>query len=380
MHGLMPLFTNIGMEPMSESTPLSSSSSATQAEMQAVVVTSPGIVSLLTQPTPDRTASDVLIRPVLVGICGTDLDIIDGTIDPEFVRYPITLGHEWSGVVVEAPTSLGESGAANSGSPQLLVGDRVVVEGIVPCGHCAPCKAGNTNRCENYDEFGFTRHGAMGEYVAAPRHLVHLLAPGVSMESGALVEPAAVVLRGLLRAAPQPGERVLVIGDGTVALLAATMIRLWSPGHVTMLGRRAEQRELAIVAGVDSFETNPEILGGAFDIVIEAAGAADAVATASKAVNRGGRIVLLGFPGHGVSVPLAIDDIVNGDLTITGSFGYTSSAWAHVVALLNAGNLDLGFLVTHRYPLEKFADAIATLRNSSGQRGKVLLAVTSSAS
>ncbi|MBA8829634.1 zinc-dependent alcohol dehydrogenase [Alpinimonas psychrophila] len=338
--------------------------------IRAVVVTSPEEVALGTRIAPDCGTNDVLIRPVVVGICGTDLDIIDGSIDPEFVRYPVTLGHEWSGVVVEAP-------APGAGTSHLSAGDRVVVEGIVPCGHCAPCKAGDTNRCENYDEFGFTRHGAMAELLAAPRHLVHRLDRGVSMESGALVEPAAVVIRGLLRASPQPGERILIIGDGTVALLAATIIQLWSPGHVTMLGRRSEQAALAATAGVDSFETDPERISQDFDVVVEAAGAADAVTTAVASANRGGRIVLLGFPGHGVTVPLPIDDIVNGDLTMAGSFGYTSSAWAHVVALLNAGRLDFTFLVTHRYPLAKFAEAISALRHSTGQRGKVILDISS---
>jgi 2-desacetyl-2-hydroxyethyl bacteriochlorophyllide A dehydrogenase len=313
----------------------------------------------------------------VVGICGTDLDIVDGTIDPGFVRYPVTLGHEWSGIVTDIATQ--SASAVGDDHAQLSIGDRVVVEGIVPCGHCVPCKAGDTNRCENYDEFGFTRHGAMGALIVAPRHLVHRLSPDVSFESGALVEPAAVVLRGLLRASPQPGERVLIIGDGTVALLAATIIQLWSPRHVTVLGRRPEQSSLALLAGVDVFTTDAESLRQDFDIVIEAAGAADAVTTALRCVSRGGRLVLLGFPGHGVKVPLAIDDIVNGDVTIAGSFGYTSAAWAHVVALLNSGRLNLGYLVTHRFPLDKFAEAIETLRHAPGQRGKVLLDVSSPA-
>jgi 2-desacetyl-2-hydroxyethyl bacteriochlorophyllide A dehydrogenase len=362
---------------MSNSEVSSTTAPDMRERIRAVIVTEPGHVGLTERELPAPRGGEVLIRPVMVGICGTDLDIIDGTIDPEFVRYPVTLGHEWSGIVTGVPAH--DPSGIGDQTEHLSIGDRVVVEGIVPCGHCSPCKAGDTNRCENYDEFGFTRHGAMGELIVAPWHLVHRLSSDVSFESGALVEPAAVVLRGLLRAAPQPGERVLIIGDGTVALLAATIIQLWSPRHVTVLGRRPEQSSLAQLAGVDHFATDAESVGEDFDIVVEAAGAADAVTTALRCVSRGGRLILLGFPGHGVKVPLAVDDIVNGDLTIAGSFGYTSAAWAHVVALLNSGRLDLGYLVTHRFPLDKFAEAIETLRQSPGQRGKVLLDVSSSA-
>jgi 2-desacetyl-2-hydroxyethyl bacteriochlorophyllide A dehydrogenase len=330
--------------------------------VQAVTVLSPGNIALEVRPAPATTAGDVLIRPQVVGICGTDLDIIDGRIDPEYVRYPIILGHEWSGVVVDPGLT-----------PELKPGDRVVVEGIVPCGHCSACMAGDTNRCETYDEFGFVRDGAMTELLVAPSRLVHRLAPSVSRESGALVEPASVAMRALLRAEPQPGQRVLVIGDGTIALLAARLVRLWSPSWVAMIGHRSEQSDLAQLAGIDQYETDPVLIDGSFDLVIEAAGSISATELVVPALKRGGKAMLLGFPGHEVDVPIPIDDIVNGDLTIIGSFAYTSTAWRHIVTLLNSGRLDLDFLVTHRFGLHNWANAIETLRHSTGKRGKVII-------
>ena len=82
---------------------------------------------------------------------------------------------------------------------------------------------------------------------------------------------------------------------------------------------------------------------------------------------------MLGFPGHGVTVPVAIDDVVNHDLTISGSFAYTSAARAKVVALLNTGRLDFGFIVTHRFGFDRATDAINVLRHGTGTRGKVLI-------
>jgi L-iditol 2-dehydrogenase len=330
--------------------------------VRALVVAAPGQVGLEQRPDVSPGPGEVLIAPAAVGMCGTDLDIIDGTIDPAFVRYPIVLGHEWAGRVVG-----GDGGPAP--------GTRVVVEGVVPCGRCGECARGDTNRCERYDEFGFTRDGAAADLLVAPARLVHPLAEDVSFESGALVEPAAVCYRALERARPAPGERVLVVGDGTVALLTAMLARLWTPAAVTMLGARPAQAALAELAGVDTFTTGPAEAGANHDLVVEAAGAAAATAAALAAPRRGGRVVILGFPGQGVTVPLDVDGLVNADVTVSGSFSYTSAAWARVAGLLRAGRLDLGGLVTHRFPLERHADAIEALRTPTGARGKVLVEI-----
>jgi len=90
------------------------------------------------------------------------------------------------------------------------------------------------------------------------------------------------------------------------------------------------------------------------------------------------RVLLLGLAGNGVKAGLPIDDVVNNDLMITASFGYTSAAWAEVTGLLSAGQLSLGALITHRFPLDRYADAYATLRRGTGPRGKVLIEVTAS--
>jgi 2-desacetyl-2-hydroxyethyl bacteriochlorophyllide A dehydrogenase len=334
--------------------------------LRALVVRRPGDVLLEERPEPAAGPGEMLVRPTLVGICGTDLDIIGGTIDPSFVRYPIALGHEWTGVV-QTVTPDTESATA---------GARVVVEGVVPCGHCAQCVAGDTNRCATYDEFGFTRDGAATGLLAVPSRLVHVVADSVPAESAVLVEPAAVVLRALSRAALMPGQRILVIGDGTVGLLAARLARLWSPASVTLLGLRKDQSGLAAAAGVDEFRTDPLAAGESFDVVVEAAGSTDSVRTALSAPSRGGTVVLLGYPGKDASVPLHVDDVVNGDVRIVGSFSYTSTIWRQMVALLNSGQLDLSFLVTHRFALQDWESAISTLRTSPGARAKVVLEIT----
>ena len=203
---------------------------------RALVVRRPGEVVLEERDFPAPGPDAVLIRPDTVGLCGTDLDIVAGRVDPAYTRYPLVLGHEWSGTVA-GPLAV-EAAAALGGV--LAAGTRVVGEGIVPCGHCPRCRAGQTNLCLTYDELGFTRDGAAASFLAVGAPLVHPLAPGVSAEDGALVEPASVVYRAL-SGIMTPGWRALVVGDGTVALLAVRLLGLWSPAEIIMLGRREGQ-------------------------------------------------------------------------------------------------------------------------------------------
>jgi threonine dehydrogenase-like Zn-dependent dehydrogenase len=333
----------------------------------ALVVTAPGQVGLEERGIPVPAPDELLIEPELVGLCGTDLEIVDGTIDPAYIRYPLVLGHEWTGTV-----AAGTGGGANGSAPP---GTRVVVEGIIGCGHCLRCRSGDTNLCETYEEIGFTRDGAAARHIAVPAGQAHRLAAGVSAEDAVLIEPASVVFRALARAGVTPGSRALVIGDGTVALLAVYLLGLWSPAQTVLLGRRDGQAALAASAGAAAFVTDPSAAGTGFDLVVEAAGANDAAVAAFAAARRGGTVVLLGLPPRGEPAPVAVDDLVNNDLTILASFGYTSSAWEDVVTLLNAGRIRPGFLVTHRFGLREWEAALTTLRGAASPRGKVLLEI-----
>lgn len=318
------------------------------------IVESPGIAIL-----PD----EVLVAPIATGICGTDLEIIEGKIDPAYVRYPIVLGHEWCGRVLNVGADV----------DSIEVGMRVVVEGIIPCGICFECVGGNTNRCTTYDEVGFTRPGAAAEQIVVKASLVHVLADSVSTESGILVEPTAVVTQGLLKVQPKQGSKVLVIGDGTIALIAAKLVHTWQPSEVHMLGLKKGQAALAKRAGVDLFMTDPS--SEKYDLIIDASGASSRISEAIRQLVRGGRLLLLGFTGPEVTTPISIDDLINGDLSIFASFGYSRTAWKETVELLNSGKLDLTFLVTHRFPLEKYGEAFEALRHAMSPRGKIVFEI-----
>jgi L-iditol 2-dehydrogenase len=332
---------------------------------RALVVEQPGRIALVERADLEPGPGEVVIAPVACGLCGTDLELLRGLVDPAFVTYPLTLGHEWSGVVR----------ALGAGVERIAVGDRVVAECIVPCGHCPRCRVGATNTCETYVELGFTREGGASDQVVVPARLVHRLASRVSLVDAALTEPTSVVMRGYEKATPSPGERILVIGDGTIALLAAHLAALWSPAEIVMRGLRPAQRELALAAGATSFSVDDERVTGAFDLVVEAAGATRAVERAIACARRGGRVLLLGLPPTDQRLELPADLLVNNDLTVAASFGYTSASWARVVSLLNARRIAPGSIVTHRFPLERFGEALRALEGGEGARGKVILEI-----
>lgn len=327
---------------------------------EALVIESPGNIGLRPAAPLTPGPGEVVVRPAHVGVCGTDLELHDGVVDPAYVKYPLVPGHEWSGVV----------SACGPGVSGVSAGDRVIGEGIVPCRVCASCARGLTNLCVTYDELGFTRAGAAASEVLVPASLLHVLPDSVSLLEAALAEPCAVAWRGIGRAAPRPGERMAVVGDGTVGLIAAHLLRLYNPGSLAVFGLRAAQEELALALGATRFSVSfpgssasPALAGG-YDLVVEAAGSPAAVERAFRLARRGGRVVLLGLAGNGVNAAFPVDDVVNGDLAVYASFGYTSAAFGEIAALLSAGRLRLGPLITHRFPLAEHAAAYETLRTA----------------
>ena len=341
--------------------------------MKAVLIERPHHADWVELETPIAGPGEVVVRSHVAGVCRTDLEMLHGGLtDPRWVHFPLVPGHEWSGTVAE----LGE------GVAEISVGDRVVCEGMIPCGRCRRCKEGETQLCLNYDQIGFTRGGGYGEYVRVPRHVVHRLPDAVSFASGALVEPAACVLRGLERGRPRPGETIGVIGIGTLGSLALKLALLYSPGALVAFGVRTEELELAErlgagatvhVAEQDAVAAVRHIVGDGLDLVLETAGAVDAIDLATRVVRPGGRVVLLGIAGEGKTLELPADRIMFGDMDVIGSCSYSTAAWSSVVRLLEHGAVDLDSIVTHRFPAQQFGEAFALMEKREGVVAKVVL-------
>ena len=334
--------------------------------MKAVVVERPNEVRYREVQEPAVGVGDVLVRSREAGLCRTDIEMMTGVFtDPRWVRFPVIPGHEWAGTVVEVGADV----------ESVHVGDRVVCEGFIVCHRCPRCRSGETHWCERIEALGFTRPGGYAELVAVPEGVVHRLPEHVSFDAGVLVEPASVVLRGLEKARPQTGEAVGVIGVGTLGALAIALLRLHAPSRIVAYGVRAEELELARALGA----TEVVLVGDGtpapdeLDLVVETAGAAVAVELATQLSRPGGRAVLLGIAGEGRALTLPSDLLVGKDMALIGSIAYPASTWSRVVGLITAGVLDLDPIVTHRFAMSDFEDAVRLMDDRRGIVAKIVL-------
>ncbi|KAB2972551.1 alcohol dehydrogenase catalytic domain-containing protein [Streptomyces sp. SS1-1] len=329
----------------------------------AVVVEAPGRHRLAAHTPRDPGPGEALVRVHAAGICGSDRELYQGNRPEGYVRYPLTPGHEWSGTVA----------AVGAGVPEGLVGRKVVGEGFRNCQVCDRCHAGETTLCEaGYEETGFTQPGAMAATLTLPARLLHVLPDDCDLTAAALLEPAACIAAAALKAGARPGERVAVVGTGTLGMFAVQFLAANSPGELLVVGTRRDREELSRAYGATGFRTKDEELPGGYDVVVETAGSADAARTAAALLRRGGRLVLTGIPAPGAH-GLDPTDLVVRQLEVHTVFGAPPDAWAHAVRVFSAGLLDPLPLVTHELPLTEFPQAIELVGSGDPKVGKVLL-------
>jgi threonine 3-dehydrogenase len=313
-------------------------------------------------PKPDAKPGEVLVKVRASSICGTDISIYDWTPWAEgHIRPPMVVGHELVGEILEIN---GDPGA-------LKVGDLVSSETHIFCGHCYQCQVGNRHICENMELFGIGRDGGFAEYATIPIRTTWKNDPSLDPEVMSAQEPLGnavhVVTKGEVA-----GKTVLVLGLGPVGLSAVAVARAYGAKRVIGVNRHAYRRELGLRMGADEVhETVPADLEGRADVVLEMSGNTDAVEDALRAARIGGRIVWFGIP----KAPARIDIgkyIINKELRFESVFGRRIwETWYQVSDLLLSGKVDLSTLVTHRYRLADFEEAMRVMR--SGDCGKVVL-------
>lgn len=334
-----------------------------------------GRIAIETAEVSEPGPGEVLIRVLGTGICGTDVEIADGTMS-YFVaglsRYPVIPGHEWVGEVVRC-------GAGVSG---FEAGDRVVGECSVGCGKCAVCLGGNYHRCAARTETGILgRDGGFAEFITFPALFLHRISKDVDLRAAALVEPTAVAFNGVRMAEVSPRDEVAIFGDGPIGLLLLQVARAFGAARVTVVGATPHRLDLATALGADAVvnvtEEDPvahlvQSRGGQGpQVAIEATGIPDAAAAAIRSVSPGGRVILQGlFAGRKLD-GFDLDQIVLRDLTVKGALG-SPGIWPEVIALIESGRVRPEAIVSHVMPLEDFATGIDQARNRVGIKHVVL--------
>lgn len=336
-----------------------------RAAGRAVLVERPGGHRLVETPRAEPGPGEARVAVYAAGVCASDREVYAGTRAEGYVRYPVVPGHEWSGTVE----------AVGPGADPALVGRKVVGEGFRACLVCDRCREGATSLCTGgYDETGFTRPGAFADFLVLPARLLHVLDDRADLRSAALLEPAAVVAAAVLAGGPRPGERIAVVGAGTLGLLAVQLLAAVSPAELLVVDPRTERAGQALPMGATGVCAPPETAGlrGRYDLVVETAGAPTTAHDSCLLARRGGRVVLTGLPGPGARgidpVHLSVSQ-----LTVRSVFGAPPAAWAHAVRAFGAGLLAPAPLITHELPLEDFATAVALVGGGDPGVGKVLL-------
>jgi threonine 3-dehydrogenase len=345
--------------------------------MRALIKEQPGTgMALRDVPRPACGPSDVLIRVHYAGVCGTDLHIWEwDSWASARLKPPVIIGHEFAGEVAE----LGREAAA---AGLLAVGDLVTAEGHIVCGHCLQCRLGDAHLCRRTQIIGVDRDGAFADYIAMPASNVMRL-DGIPTEIGAIMDPIGNAVHTALEGGVVPGSRVLVLGCGPIGCFAVGVARAAGASLVIASDFNARRLELARAMGAH-VTLNPgtddvvarvrELTGGdGADLVCEMSGHPAGHAQAFAAARLGGRVNLLGTPSRSTEVDFAREVIFRG-LTVYGVTGRRMyRTWDEMQRFLRGGQLDPRPVLTHRFPLDRMADAIQVIKD--GQAGKVILEI-----
>jgi len=346
------------------------------ATMKAVRMVKPLDLRLMDVEIPEIGPHDVLCRVVRAGMCGTDYAIYSGEfsfVKSGDVPFPMTLGHEWSGVV------------AKTGSDVMYFspGDRVVGDTAVACGHCHECLVGQYGLCKHCRAVGTIRawDGAYAQYILMPeRHLMHLPA-NVDFDNGAFVEPAATALLAVKRAEVGISDTVLVIGSGPIGIAAAKLAKLCGAAKVAIAARKDYKLKAAMDLGVDGAinTTRMSLKDGikeqfgewGVDKIVEASGSTAMFAEALKVINTSGAMSVVAFYEKTLE-HFDIDRMVFGDVRIIPSAG-SLGMYRPILRLMERGILDLRPLITARYRLGDVPQAMKDMKGKNETRIKMMI-------
>ncbi|HOY82247.1 MAG TPA: alcohol dehydrogenase catalytic domain-containing protein [Rhodoglobus sp.] len=330
--------------------------------MRALVVTAPRQAAVVEVDDPVASPGELLVEVERVGICGTDVELYTGEMayhDQGVTHFPLQLGHEWTGRVV----------AVGSAEDESWLGRRVTGDTMLGCGHCDYCLSGHHHVCPDRFEVGIRDGwpGALAERVLIPTRYAYAIPESVSLAAAALVEPGGNSLRAARAAAIEPGHRVLVLGSGTIGLLAALFARA-EGAEVHIAGVREGSLELARSLGVHSTLRLDEIgdRENEYDSVIEATSVETMPSLAVRLAKPAGRVVYIGLS----STPSLVDSrhIALKDITAVGILS-ASPGLAGAIQSFAAGAVTPDALVSEVIPLEDVPSRLEGRRGATAGPG-----------
>ncbi|BAS28041.1 zinc-dependent alcohol dehydrogenase [Limnochorda pilosa] len=340
--------------------------------MRAALFREIGSIVVEDRPVPEPGPGEVRIKPLAVGICGSDMHAFAG--EHPFVHPPIVLGHEIGAQVDEV----------GPGVEELRPGQLVTVEPNLVCGTCHNCRTGRYNICENLRVIGCVGYdGAMTEYMVVPSEKVFPVPAHWSAERAALVEPVAVGVHAIRQGGFQPGQNVLVLGAGIIGLVTAQAARAFGAGRiivVDLLGSRLERaRGLGFTdvvnnATADLQQELRRLLKGELpDMIFDCVAIQPTLDTAVEIARKGTRIVVVGVPAGRLSVPMHL--VQDRELELVGTLMYRREDYDASIRLMESGAISTEGFITHRFAMDQVMEAFSVAINQKETALKVMLTV-----
>jgi 2-desacetyl-2-hydroxyethyl bacteriochlorophyllide A dehydrogenase len=336
--------------------------------MKAIVLTAPRSLEVKDLERPRVSDDEVIVEVKAAGVCGTDLEIYEGNIP---VKYPRIMGHELSGIVVDA----------GKGVDRNIVGSKVVVDPVLYCGKCILCREGLVNLCPNGGLLGRDVDGGFAEYVKVPKHNVYPVPSKLPFEEATLIQPLTTVVHAVKRVGTVIGKSALVIGLGVTGLMFVQVLKSIGASPVIGLTRSSWKLHLAKDLGADyTINANdPSIYdkvkeltyGLGVDLVIETSGSRESFMKAIKLVKPGG--IILRFSTSKGDLTLPAYDIYFKEISIIGSRAAQPTDWLTTLKLIGKSILNTKIFITHMIPLESLEEGIKLLRSSDVNVLKVIV-------
>ena len=332
------------------------------------VMTEPGKIEFREVPVPEIGAGQVLVKIMEIGVCGSD---IHG--EHPFTSYPVTQGHEVSGVIEK----LGD------GVEGLKVGQKVTIQPQVVCGECWPCRNGKYNLCESLKVMGFQTTGVASEFFAVDAEKITPLPEEMSLEEGAMIEPLAVAVHAVRRAGDVTGKDICVLGAGPIGILVAQAAKGLGAGRVMVTDVSGLRLEKAKECGADMVvNTRERDFGEAFveffgpdkaDVIYDCAGNDVTMGQAIKYARKGSTIILVAVFAKMASVDLAV--LNDHELDLNTSMMYRSEDYEKAIELVQEGKVRLMPLLSKRFPFREYLEAYKYIDENRESTMKVLIDV-----
>ena len=348
------------------------------ASMKAVRLNKPRDFEYCDIPVPSPGPFEALCRVESVAICGTDPHIINGDF-PGFwpKEFPLVLGHEWAGVIVEL-----DGLAAGFGWKK---GDRVCGISHVGCGYCSMCLSGRYNLCLNYGreelghrQYGHYSQGAYAQYMRSSVKSIARIPDDMDFDVASCMDPLSIALHVVERSGLEAGDSVLVNGTGPQGLMSIMIARRMGAGKIVATGSGFRLKVAEELGAIPVDYRVDDVVGKVLALtegrgakrVIECTGTAQGIQQACKAVAKGGCISVVSLPNE--EVPLPMRRIVLEEIEIVGNRANPNTV-ERVIAMTTANEIDVGRLITHRFPLSEFPRAFDVFAQRKDNSLKVVL-------